>query len=66
MGGGVMAGVYANWRGLQPDALDDDGDLVITTNYWDVLAEILAKRLMSTALDPIFPGYRPQAPGIIR
>lgn len=58
--------VYADWRGLQPDAPTDDGDLVITTDYRDVLAEILAKRLMSTALNPIFPGYRPQAPGIIR
>lgn len=66
MGGNVNGGVVAVWPGLHPDALDPDGDLVITTDYRDVVGEILATRLGSTALDAVFPGYAPQAKGIMR
>lgn len=56
MGGGVSSGVYGRWAGLSEDALDN-GDLAVTTDYRDVLTEIVAKRLLNPALSDIFPNY---------
>jgi hypothetical protein len=47
-----------------PAALDN-GDLAVTTDYRDVIAEILEKRLGNTDLDEVFPGYSPSFLGII-
>lgn len=65
MGGGVRGGVHAAWPTLAPHALDD-GDLAITTDFRDVLAEILVQRMHGTAVDRVFPGYRPTYRGILR
>ena len=43
----------------------DGGDLAVTTDYRDVLSEILIKRVQNNALDKIFPDYQPKQPGII-
>jgi uncharacterized protein (DUF1501 family) len=59
MGGGVKGGVHTRWPGLQEDALDE-GDLAVTTDYRDVLAEILTKRAGNPAVAQIFPDYGPQ------
>jgi len=65
MGGGVNGGrVYADWPTLAPELLND-GDLAITTDYRDVLAEVLTGRVLNPALDRIFPGFTPTARGII-
>jgi uncharacterized protein (DUF1501 family) len=65
MGGGVNGGVYTRWPGLADYQLDN-GDLAITTDYRDVLAEILTARLLNPALDQIFPGYKPNSLGIVQ
>lgn len=65
MGGGVTGTIHARWPGLHDAALDES-DLAITTDYRDVLAEILVQRIGSTTLDHIFPGYTPTLPGIMR
>ena len=66
MGGGAQGGqVYANWPTLAPEALND-GDLAITTDYRDVLAEVLTNRLNNPAIDQVFPGLNPLPPGIVR
>jgi uncharacterized protein (DUF1501 family) len=66
MGGGVNGGqVHARWPGLAPEALDD-GDLAITTDYRDVLAAVVSRRLRNPALDQIFPGYRPGAVDVVK
>lgn len=57
MGGGATGGVYADWRGLTDDVMDD-GDLAVTTDYRDILAELLIKRVKNTAIDQIFPNHR--------
>lgn len=65
MGGGVKGGqVYADWPTLAPEALND-GDLAITTDYRDVLAEILTKRLNNPALDQVFPNFTHTPLGLI-
>lgn len=65
LGGGVIGGVYADWRGLQPDVLSD-GDVPITTDYRDVLASLLAERVLNPALEYIFPNYTPKRLPIVR
>jgi uncharacterized protein (DUF1501 family) len=59
LGGGVNGGqVFSRWPTLAPEALNE-GDLAITTDYRDVLAEMVVRRLHNGALDQVFPGYGP-------
>ena len=56
LGGGVSGGrVIADWPGLEEDQLDGPGDLRVTTDYRDVLAEALSKRLGNARTDEVFP-----------
>ena len=64
IGGGVVGGVHTRWPGLHRDALDE-GDLAITTDYRDVLAEVLTKRLGNHALERVFLDYTPTPGGIL-
>lgn len=58
MGGGIKGGkVYGEWPGLAADGLYGPGDLAITTDFRDVLGEIVQKRLLNTNLSAVFPGY---------
>ena len=58
MGGGIRGSqVYAVWPGLQPEQLDGPGDLAITTDYRDVLGEVIRGRLNNPQLEAVFPGY---------
>jgi len=65
MGGGTVGGVYADWPGLNDAALDD-GDLAITIDYRDTLAEVLTKRVLNPAIDQIFPNYTATTRGILQ
>ena len=57
MGGNVNGGqVWADWPGTHADDLDN-GDLAITLDYRDVVAEILKKRLGVVDLTTILPAY---------
>ncbi len=57
MGGGVRGGqVYADWPGLADAALDR-GDLRITTDYRQVVSEVLAKQLPEADLDYVLQDY---------
>jgi uncharacterized protein (DUF1501 family) len=48
LGGGVKGGkVYADWPGLEPQQLEEPGDLRVTTDYRQVLSEVLENRLDS-------------------
>ncbi|MCA9925596.1 MAG: DUF1501 domain-containing protein, partial [Anaerolineales bacterium] len=58
LGGGIRGGqVYADWPGLHDAQLVGPGDLAITTDYRDVIGELLHKRLNNPTLTDIFPGY---------
>jgi len=58
LGGGLNGGqVYARWPGLHDEQLVGPGDLAVTTDYRDVLGEIIQKRLNNPLLPVIFPGY---------
>ncbi|MAF66331.1 MAG: hypothetical protein CMJ84_11830 [Planctomycetes bacterium] len=65
IGGNVNGGQgFTQWPGLDPGSLGN-GDLVITTDYRDVLAEIIQLRLGNSSLAEIFPQHTPQFPGIV-
>jgi uncharacterized protein (DUF1501 family) len=60
MGGNVNGGkVHGQWPGLEEGQLIGPGDLAVTTDYRDVLSEVLQKRLNNPATDEIFPDYQP-------
>lgn len=61
MGGGVRGGrYYGRWPGLQATALED-GDLKVTTDYRNVLGEVITRRFPNRSISKVFPGltYRP-------
>ena len=59
LGGNVDGGkVHGQWPGLVEGQLIGPGDLAVTTDYRDVLSEILTKRLNNSATNEIFPGYQ--------
>jgi uncharacterized protein (DUF1501 family) len=62
MGGGVSGGYHGTWPGL--DALTD-GDLSVTTDYRQVLAEVVAKRFPGKAVSQVFPGLVQKPIGVL-
>ena len=66
MGGAHVLGgqVHGAWPGLDAASLDN-GDLAVTTDYRDVLGEILAKRLQDVDLPTVFPGHTVSFPGVL-
>lgn len=65
LGGGVRGGqIYGSWPGLAPASLDH-GDLAVTTDWRQVYAELVAKRLGNAAnLPAVFPGLVPAYLGL--
>jgi uncharacterized protein (DUF1501 family) len=58
LGGGLKrTGAYADWPTLEPDQLEDPGDLRVTTDYRTVLAELLHKRQGFADSATVFPGW---------
>ena len=58
LGGGIEGGqVYTEWPGLHPDQLDNNRDLQITTDYRDILGELITKRLNNPHVGTVFPNY---------
>ena len=67
LGGNVDGGkVHGVWPGLGEGQLMGPGDLAVTTDYRDILSEILVKRLSNPAMDEIFPDYQIKLPGVIQ
>ena len=61
LGGNVDGGkVYGEWPGLEEGQMIGPGDLAVTTDYRDVLSEVLVKRLNNPATNEIFPDYSPK------
>jgi uncharacterized protein (DUF1501 family) len=61
MGGAVKGGrVYGRWPGLREENLYEGRDLALTTDFRDVLAELLAQHLGARELRAVFPGYAVQ------
>jgi len=60
LGGGVQGGrLYGQWPGLEPEQLYERRDLAVTTDFRDVLGEVVSGHL-GQKVDQVFPGYTPK------
>jgi uncharacterized protein (DUF1501 family) len=65
LGGAVRGGrILGDWPGLRSDALEGPGDLRVTTDYRDVLAEVVEKALGNPRVGDVFPGRTPRPRGL--
>jgi uncharacterized protein (DUF1501 family) len=67
LGGDVRGGkIYGDWPGLQEEQLYDGRDLALTTDFRDVLSELVARHLGNSNLRSVFPGYdNPEFRGLL-
>lgn len=67
LGGNVDGGkVHGEWPGLGDGQMIGPGDLAVTTDYRDVLSEVLTKRLNNPATNEIFPEYQPVMRNVLK
>ncbi len=57
LGQGVRGGVHGDWRGLGDDALDR-GDVPVTTDYRNIVGEVVADLHRATDLGQVFPDHQ--------
>lgn len=58
LGGNVNGGqVFGQWPGLHNDQLYDHADLAVTTDYRQILSELLSTRLGNSNIESVFPGF---------
>jgi len=66
MGGAVKGGkVYGKWPGLEAEQLYERRDLALTTDFRDVLGELVARHMGNRSLPGVFPGYEPKFLGLV-
>jgi uncharacterized protein (DUF1501 family) len=67
LGGDVRGGrSYGDWPGLEREQLHENRDLAVTTDFRDVLGELVLRALGNRQLDLVFPGYtHPKFRGIL-
>ncbi len=61
MGGGINGGIRGEWPGLEQEQLYDGRDLNITTDFRDVLSELVTHHLGNRQVGAVFPGYAADA-----
>ena len=66
-GGGIRGGkVYGEWPGLEQEQLYEQRDLLLTTDFRDVLGELVVRHLGNPRVSSVFPGYeQPKFRGIV-
>jgi uncharacterized protein (DUF1501 family) len=65
MGGDVKGGkVYGKWPGLEKEQLYEGRDLAVTTDFRDVLGELVARHIAGP-VKGVFPGYDPKFLGLV-
>ena len=66
MGGAVQGGkVYGQWPGLEKEQLYEGRDLALTTDFRDVLGELVSHHMGNPALQGVFPGHNPKFLGLV-
>jgi len=67
LGGSVKGGkVYGRWPGLENEQLNEGRDLALTTDYRQVLGEVVNKTIDAANLDLVFPGARLEPSSFLR
>jgi uncharacterized protein (DUF1501 family) len=51
--------LYGDWPGLEPEQLYERRDLAVTTDFRDVLGELVTGHL-GQKVDQVFPGHTPK------
>jgi uncharacterized protein (DUF1501 family) len=64
VGGNVVGGYHASWPGLSQDALED-GDVKVTTDFRQLLADIVQRRVPDVSVADVFPGLTRNPTGVI-
>jgi len=66
-GGDIKGGkVYGDWPGLEREQLYEERDLNLTTDFRDVLGELVTRHLGNQQVANVFPGYRePKFRGLV-
>lgn len=63
MGPAIAGGrVLTTWPGLDQDQLFEQRDLQVTTDYRDILGEVIQSRLGNSDLQAVFPGFTTFSP----
>lgn len=58
LGGSIRGGkVYGDWPGLEREQLYEGRDLAVTTDFRDVLSELVVRHFGSASVANVFPGY---------
>jgi uncharacterized protein (DUF1501 family) len=66
LGGAVKGGqVYGQWPGLEKEQLYEGRDLALTTDFRDVLGELVTRHLGNPSPREVFPGYEPRYLGLV-
>ena len=66
--GGVVKGgkVYGDWPGLEPEQLYENRDLNLTTDFRDILGELVTRQLGNRNMATVFPGFeKPKFRGLL-
>ena len=67
LGGDVKGGkVYGRWPGLANEQLNEGRDLVLTTDYRQVIGEVVNRTLGARNLEFVFPGAQLSPNGFLR
>jgi len=62
MGGAINGGaIHGEWPGLQQEQLYESRDLAVTTDFRDVLSELVSNHLGNHQISAVFPGYQADA-----
>ena len=62
LGADVKGGkVHGRWPGLNKEQLNEGRDLALTTDYRQVLGEVVTKTIGATNLNAVFPGAQLQS-----
>lgn len=67
LGGQVKGGkVYGRWPGLENEQLNQGRDLALTTDYRQMLGEVVTKTIGAEKMETVFPGARLQPADFLR
>jgi uncharacterized protein (DUF1501 family) len=62
LGGAVKGGtIYSDWPGLEREQLYEGRDLAVTTDFRDVLGELVSRHLGNPKVESVFPGFATSA-----
>ena len=66
MGGDVKGGkIHGKWPGLEKEQLYEGRDLAVTSDFRDVLGELVARHMGNPSVKGVFPGYDPKFLGLL-